>query len=82
MWSSLKGIAKIKCENGSSGLLENCLYVPDLGVSLISTRRLCKTGLKGTFDDVSMDLWDKKGIVIHVEQKDSLYVVKNISRKY
>ena len=56
MWSLFKGIAKIKCENRSSSLLENCLYVPDLGVSLISTRYLCKNGLKGTFDNIIIDL--------------------------
>lgn len=38
--------------------LSSVLYVPRLGVNLLSGRQACKNGLKGSFDDQSLYLKD------------------------
>ena len=38
------------CEDGSRGLLRDVLYVPGLGINLLSIRKICNTGLKGKLD--------------------------------
>src|SRR5438045_5250702 len=47
LYANHKGTANLVCQDGSSMLLADCLYVPDLGVNLLSARRLCEAGLKG-----------------------------------
>ena len=50
MYSSHRGAAEVKCKDGSSAVIRNTLYVPNLGVSLLSAKRLCLDGMKGSFD--------------------------------
>jgi hypothetical protein len=41
--------------DGSSALLSNCLLVPNLGVSLLSVKRICSDqSIKGSFDGERM----------------------------
>lgn len=48
------GNAKLQCIDGSSIVLKDVLYVPNIGVNLVSARRLCQAGLKDSFDDSHM----------------------------
>ena len=49
-----KGVENIVCKNESSITLLDTLYVPGLGVNLLSARRVCEAGLVGSFDDNNM----------------------------
>lgn len=54
IFADFKGFANLVCKDGSSTLLLDTLYVPGLGVNLISAQRLYEAGSKGSFDDKSM----------------------------
>jgi hypothetical protein len=74
------GTAKVVAEDGSSCLLRNTLFVPGLGVNLISARRLCKDGIEGHFDAKNMYFKKDNRRLIHAQQQDGLYLVKSISK--
>jgi hypothetical protein len=80
LYSTRKGTAKVNAQDGSSGYLENVLYVPTLGVNLISAKKLCKGGLAGSFDEES--IWITKGSkrVMQAKQSHGLYVVNHFSK--
>ncbi|KAI0991350.1 hypothetical protein K3495_g16837, partial [Podosphaera aphanis] len=79
--SSHRGTVKVKCADGSSGIAKKVFYVPNLGVNLLSAKRLCKTGMKGFFDEKNVWIKDGEKIVIHAVQNDGLYIVKHIANE-
>jgi hypothetical protein len=72
----------IKAIDSSSKILRDILYVLGLGVSLISTRRLCKNSLKGSFDLKNMYFCKNNKLAVYTQQKDRLYVLKHILEEY
>ena len=80
LYSSQHGTAEMVCKDGSSCLIKDTLFVPKLGVNIVSAKRLCKNGLIGSFDDKGMDLKDGKKTMIRAEQDQGLYIVKHISK--
>ena len=74
------GTAKVVAEDGSSCLLKNTLLVPNLGINLISARRLCKDGIEGHFDAENMYFKKDNKTLIHAQQDNGLYLVKSISK--
>ncbi|KAI0992332.1 hypothetical protein K3495_g15854 [Podosphaera aphanis] len=77
--SSHRGTVKVKCADGSSGIAKKVFHVPNLGVNLLSAKRLCKTGMKDFFDEKNVWIKDGEKIVIHAVQNDGLYIVKHIA---
>lgn len=77
-----RGIALVKAIDGTSCYLDNVLYVPKLGVNLVSAKKLCKGGYKGAFDDES--IWITKGNqkVLKAKQSQGLYIVNHVSRAF
>ena len=65
---------------GTSLLLDNVLYVPGLGVNLLSSRKLCSDwNCLGVFSDKSM--WfisENKQVVLQADVKGGLYIVSRI----
>jgi hypothetical protein len=82
LFSSQRGTVVIKAIDGSSKILRDVLYVLGLGVSLISARRLCKNGLKGSFDSKNIYFCKNDKLTVYTQQKDRLYVLKHISEEY
>ena len=81
LYSTSIGIAKIVAENGSA-LLKDVLYVPKLGVNLLSGKRVCQQGLQGSFDENTMNFSQDGKAIIQASQQDSLYIVKSIAKGY
>ncbi|KAI1006202.1 hypothetical protein K3495_g2019 [Podosphaera aphanis] len=77
--SDHRGTAIVKCADGSSGLVKKAYYVPNLGVNLLSAKQLCKTGMKGVFDENNIWIKDGNKKMIHATQSDGLYIVKHIA---
>ncbi|KAI1001500.1 hypothetical protein K3495_g6705 [Podosphaera aphanis] len=77
--SSHRGTVVVKCADGSSGIVENVFYVPNLGVDLLSAKRPCRTGMKGHFDEKNVLIKDLNRIMIHAVQTNGLYIVKHIA---
>ncbi|KAI0990939.1 hypothetical protein K3495_g17248, partial [Podosphaera aphanis] len=63
-------------------LLSDVLYVPNLGINLLSVRRLCQAGLKFTGDKDTLLLLDGKRKVVTAKMHNGLYVVSHISKGY
>ena len=81
MFADFRGVAKLVYEDGSSTLLPDALYVPGLGVNLLSAKRLCEAGLKGSFDDKSMYFKMGNKIMVHSKMDQGLYIVKHVSKE-
>lgn len=90
LWSDSRGTIEVIAADGSSCLVQKCLLVPNLGISLISARRLCKEGIVGIHD--SKNLYFKKlensitfkndnKTFLHAQQKNGLYTHKSISNQ-
>jgi hypothetical protein len=70
-------------KDGSSIRLSDVLYIPGLGVNLISGRRICETGgLRGSFDSENLyfKLAKKKVIIAKIDQ--GLYIMIYIARGF
>ncbi|KAI0994774.1 hypothetical protein K3495_g13408 [Podosphaera aphanis] len=81
MYAEHKGTAKLVCEDGSCASLPNTLYVPGLGVNLLSAKQMCEAGLFGSFDDSNIYFRDGQSLMIHAEMDRGLYIVRHVSRK-
>jgi hypothetical protein len=83
LYSTKRGIVKIQDSSGSQLVLKDVLYVPDLGVNLLSGRKLCKEGLKGSFDDRKMYYLDKSGnTILEATERGGVYVLNKITSSY
>ena len=82
IYTCQRGTVEVRCKDRSSALVKNTFYVPKLGVNLLSAKRLCKNGMKGSFDH--HNIWIKSGdkTMIHAAQKDGLYIVKHLSKQF
>ena len=59
------------------------LYVLELGVNLLSRRKLCKEGLTGHFNNKKMYYQDRLGnTIIEATKKDRVYVLDKITATY
>ncbi|KAI0994162.1 hypothetical protein K3495_g14020, partial [Podosphaera aphanis] len=81
LYSYFMGSAEVVCEDGSSMLLSKVLYVPELGINLLSGRKLCEDGFKGEFDAQHMYFKPRNSNqkVITATMKNGLYLVTNIA---
>lgn len=77
-----KGIARVVSVNGTRTYLNNVLYVPSLGVNLISAKKLCKKGQKGSFNARSIWICSGRNVVITANQRRALYIVNHISKRH
>ena len=62
-------------------LISNYLFMPDLGINLLSIRRLYKAGLKGEIDHRKLYLRYRKKIIIKVIITNRLYLISYIISK-
>ena len=61
--------------------LSNVLYVPDLGVNLLSGAALCNMGLQGSFDKRALYMHDKKGsLILKAVKQNGIYIVNRIAK--
>ncbi|KAF7567667.1 hypothetical protein PtrM4_142580 [Pyrenophora tritici-repentis] len=77
-----KGEAQMVCKDGSSIWLSDVLLVPNLGVNLLSGRRICAAGLKGRFNSHTLSFRLGKKTIIKATMDDGLYVVSHIADGY
>ena len=70
--------AIIRVKNGKSRLTE-VLYIPNLGVNLLSGKRFTKYGLRGSFNNNDLYIYIKQDIkVLRVPTRGGIYVVDRI----
>jgi len=80
MHSDEMGVAILKDRKGNQIRLPETLYVPGLGANLLSGRKMCDSGLKGSFDTDNLWFEDKSGKrVIQAIESGGVYIVDSIT---
>ena len=82
LYADWKGEAQVVCKNGSSTWLSDVLLVPNLGINLLSGRRICAAGLKGRFNSHTLYFKLGKKRIIQADMDDGLYIVSHIADGY
>ncbi|KAG9243450.1 hypothetical protein BJ878DRAFT_510630 [Calycina marina] len=80
LYSDQKRTVELVCEDGSAMVLSDVLYEPNLGVDLLSGRRLCEHGLRGAFDSVHMHFMQDSKRIVTATMNQGLYIVSHISK--
>lgn len=75
------GTVDIVCKDGSSLVLSDVLYVPNLGINLLSGKRMCEAGLEGIFDTTKMYFLADKKRIITATMNRGLYILTHVSKK-
>ena len=80
LYSDQCGTAMMRAADGSYTPLSSVLYVPNLGVNLLSVRRLCEHGLQGSFDKKGLYLHDYQGRrVLKAPVRQGVYIVEKLA---
>ncbi len=80
LYSDQCGTATMRVRDGNKAYLANVLYVPGLGVNLLSGRRMCQKGLHGGFDKNSIWMRNEQGRrVLTADQQGGVYIVNKIA---
>lgn len=82
LYTYRKGTVEMRMKNGRSALLSDVLFVPKLGVNLLSGRKICASGLKGHFDSNKMKFKDGEKTIITAQVSGGVYVVNNIAKGF
>jgi Reverse transcriptase (RNA-dependent DNA polymerase) len=76
LYADFIGTAELKVKGSGSVLLSDVLYVPNLGVNLLSSRKLCRSkGLKFTGDDNRMAFWHNRTKILEASVKGGVYII-------
>lgn len=81
LYSEHIGTVEIEAMDGSKMLLEDCLYVPDLGANLLSARKMCAGGLFGGFDMDSMVFIKDQTLVMECTIHYGVFVLTTINEQ-
>jgi hypothetical protein len=79
LYAREKGTAVLTCEDGFTIKLSDVLFVPDLGINLLSARRLCQAGLKGNFNSRKMFFKRGEKTIIEAIMSQGLYIVLHVN---
>jgi hypothetical protein len=76
LYSDFIGTAELKVKGSGSVLLSDVLYVPNLSINLLSSRKLCRSkGLKFTGDDNRMAFWHNRTKILEASVKGGVYII-------
>ena len=80
LFASQMGTVELRVDGGCVQL-KNTLFVPKLGVNLLSGFRLCNSGLRGNWDDRHLYLYNKQGTeVIRASRSGGVYIVDKVAK--
>ena len=63
-------------------LLLDILYIPGLGVNLLSTRHMCQAGLKAQFNNTYIHFKLGRKKVIKATMNNGLYIVTHVAKGF
>ena len=75
LFADWMGTAELRVKGSGSILISNVLYVPNLGVNLLSSKKLCSKGLIFTGDDKKMAFWRNQEKVLEASVKGGVYIL-------
>lgn len=74
------GTVEMRMKDGRSVLLSAVLWVPGLGVNLLSARKICMRGLKAKFDDKEMVFSLHGKSLITASVKGGVFIVNKLAK--
>ena len=74
LYADYMGTVEIQIGEGSI-LISDVLYVPNLGVNLLSSKKLCSKGLKFTGDNKSMAFWEDQQKILEASVTGGVYTL-------
>lgn len=81
LYADKRGEVEMVCEDGSWMVLKEVLLVPELGINLLSARKLCEAGMEGNFNATHMFFTLNQEKVITSIMRNGLYMVSHIHNK-
>src|SRR2546421_9027917 len=70
------GVCELRVPSGRSVLLKDVLFVPNLGVNLLSSRKICsQPGVKGTFDSQTMYFTRGNEKIMRADIYGGIYII-------
>jgi hypothetical protein len=76
LYSDFIGTTELKVKGSRSILLSNMLYIPNLGVNLLSSQKLCHSkGLKFTSDNNRIAFWHNYTKILEASIKGGVYII-------
>ena len=80
LYSDKSGLARVEDSKGRIRLI-TALYVPGLGASLLSMKRLCEMGLRGSFHENALYMRDNRGrLILRASACNGVYVVDKVTK--
>ena len=80
--SEFSGNVQMRCKDGSSMLLSNVFFVPNLGVNLLLVRRLYQAGLNFVRNQNELFLKLGNKVIIEARMSKGLYIVTHVAQGY
>ena len=75
------GVCELRVLSGRTVLLKDVLFVPNLGVNLLSSRKICsQLGVKGSFDSQTMHFTRGSEKMMRADIQGGIYVVSWIAK--
>src|SRR5436190_4889331 len=81
LYSWHMGFCELRVPSGRTVLLKDVLFVPNLGVNLLSSRKICsQPGVKGSFDSQTMYFTCGNEKIMRVDIQGGIYIVSWIAK--
>ena len=81
LYSWHMGVCELRVPSGRTVLLKDVLFVPNLGVNLLSSRKICsQPGVKGSFDSQTMYFTHGNEKIMRVDIQGGIYIVSWIAK--
>ena len=81
LYSWHMGVCELRVLSGRTVLLKDVLFVPNLGVNLLSSRKICsQPGVKGSFDSQTMYFTRGNEKIMRADTQGGIYVVSWIAK--
>ena len=75
------GVCELKVPSRRTTLLKDVLFVPNLGVNLLSGRKICsQPGVKGSFDSQTMYFTHRNKKIMRADIQGGIYIVSWIAK--
>ena len=75
LYADWMGTAELRVKGSGTMLISNVLYVPKLGVDLLSSKKICSKGIIFTGDDKTMAFWRNQDKVLEASIKGGIYIL-------
>jgi hypothetical protein len=82
LYSEYRGTVEMRVKSGGFTLLSKVLYVPKLGVNLLSSKKVCSQGnITGTFNNKTMCFYRENKKILEAQTQGGIYIISWIAEE-